>query len=144
MRYIAGILSILGIFGMTSTLSAGPGLCTKCDRIREHNKTHHKNYEYYDDYLDEQEQEPEKKDAPDALQWKYPTHKNGDVKKPVEPPKQAPQWKINLKGDNSKQPCVEVPQWNYPKPKNDQSSAKQPKPSSEWNFSTDNNTNDGD
>lgn len=31
------------------------GVCKKCEVIREYNKTHHKNYEYYDDYLKDNE-----------------------------------------------------------------------------------------
>ena len=30
---------------------AEEAVCPRCEEIREYNKTHHKNYEYYEDYL---------------------------------------------------------------------------------------------
>lgn len=34
-------------------LHAEGAVCHKCEEIREYNKTHHKNYDYYEDYLKE-------------------------------------------------------------------------------------------
>lgn len=53
------ILSFL-ILGMSflGIVSADEPVCPRCESIREYNKTHHKNYKYYEDYLkDDQGQE---------------------------------------------------------------------------------------
>lgn len=41
-------------FAGASFLHSGDGICHRCEEIREYNKTHHQNYEYYEDYLREQ------------------------------------------------------------------------------------------
>lgn len=49
-------IPLLTFFSLASGFSFAKeeGTCEKCEVIREYNKTHHKNYEYYDDYLKEQ------------------------------------------------------------------------------------------
>lgn len=49
---ISKSLFFSSIFLLISELHAEP-VCPKCEAIREYNKTHHKNYEYYEDYLKE-------------------------------------------------------------------------------------------
>lgn len=46
----------LTLFSLSSNfvLAMEEPVCEKCEVIREYNKTHHKNYEYYEDYLKEQ------------------------------------------------------------------------------------------
>lgn len=47
---------VLGFAGLSSvTLYAGSGVCFHCEEIRENNKKNPHNYEYYEDYLLEQQ-----------------------------------------------------------------------------------------
>ena len=48
-------LMMLGVIGIT-TIYAEEGVCQSCQQNRKKNITEHKNYEYYEDYLKEQEQ----------------------------------------------------------------------------------------
>lgn len=50
MNYL--VLSIIvAVNGLTCNLSAESASCARCEVIREYNKTHHENFEYYDTYL---------------------------------------------------------------------------------------------
>lgn len=44
-----------------ASLSAANGVCFHCEEIREHNRLHPHNYEYYEDYLEEQQKAAEGK-----------------------------------------------------------------------------------
>lgn len=50
-------LAILSILSFAAA-HADEGSCPLCDTIREYNATHHKNYEYYEDYLEAQKSCP--------------------------------------------------------------------------------------
>lgn len=52
-------------------IDAKEGFCRRCDEIREHNKKHHKNYEYYDDFLnDKDDSSCESKEKPKSKEKK--------------------------------------------------------------------------
>lgn len=67
---------MLSLFFMAPLISiaahAEEAVCHRCEEIREYNKTHHKNYEYYEDYLKDCEAptmcKPEKKPVSKAQQ----------------------------------------------------------------------------
>lgn len=42
---------VLGMSMMVGATLQASGVCLHCEEIREDNKLHHKNYEYYEDYL---------------------------------------------------------------------------------------------
>lgn len=49
-------LAAIGLAGMAAaSLYGGDGVCFHCEEIREDNKVNHKNYEYYEDYLKDQQ-----------------------------------------------------------------------------------------
>lgn len=50
MKYLA-ISTIVLLSSLTGNLSAESAPCAHCEVIREYNKTHHQNFEYYDAYL---------------------------------------------------------------------------------------------
>lgn len=61
MKKIMGVFFISSISG---ALSASNGaVCTKCEEIREYNKTHHQNYEYFEDFENNGEFEEEEKEG---------------------------------------------------------------------------------
>lgn len=78
----------------TTGLQASGGVCFHCEEIREYNKTHHKNYEYYEDYLKDQQNAP-KENAPQGQSPKSsdtsntsdnPDNTVSDTTKPSEKP----------------------------------------------------------
>lgn len=54
---IKKIMFLCACAGVSSSLFA-KGVCFHCEEIRENNRLHPHNYEYYDDYLAEQHKAP--------------------------------------------------------------------------------------
>jgi hypothetical protein len=52
-------LSLVLICGIHISLFASGGICTKCEKIREYNRTHPSKHTYYEDYLEDNEDSDE-------------------------------------------------------------------------------------
>lgn len=60
MEFILKNLLILVVCVMSNSILFAAGVCFHCEEIRENNRLHPHNYEYYEDYLNEQNQNTDK------------------------------------------------------------------------------------
>jgi len=52
------MMTVLGMSFISLPLQSSSSGCARCDQIREDNKLHHHNYEYYEDYEKQETDKP--------------------------------------------------------------------------------------
>jgi hypothetical protein len=88
-------LAVLGTFSSAVLLAGGDELCPRCEEIREYNKAHHHNYEYFEDYQKDEgkssstESEPKERsqESEKANESQKYQKKNGQTSKPATSPR---------------------------------------------------------
>lgn len=86
-------LALMGVVGMAAASLHGSdgGICLHCEEIREDNKVNHKNYEYYEDYLkDQQKGEQKEKQTVAMYVDPLPDHPKQSTNTPPDKPRKPP------------------------------------------------------